>query len=127
MLTSYLVTQMIRRMTRKMDSRGSQFPNGERLIIFKQLIKNTTPFLLRNPIPLSKHPLDLLNALPNANRRFRTLYLRKSTLQIRRSGQMICVRVRLQNPVNLVPFTLNQGKEAVRGGGGYGLRGGVVV
>lgn len=127
MLTSDLVTQMVWRMTRQMDGCGSQLANRERLIIFKQLIKNTTPLLLRNSIPLSKKLLDLLNALPNANGRFKALYLRKSTLQVRRRCQMICMCMRLQDPVNLVPFFLDEREQSIGGDGGYGLRCGVVV
>lgn len=40
---------------------------------------------------------------------------------------MICMCVRLEYPVDFVAFFLDQGEQAVGGGGGYCLRCGVVV
>ena len=89
----------------EMDGLCFQTSNVKHLVVVKELVKHLGVLVLRDPISLTKQPLDLSDTLSDPDERLVTSLLqRKAVLQIRRCGQVIGVGVCLLPLAKTLPL-----------------------
>lgn len=89
-------------MAGEMHDTDSQLPQCKFLVVVKKTVKHPFILISWNAVFGSKSPLDLFNALADANGRPETLDLLESVLKVRRCCQVIGVCMCLEDFVHLI-------------------------
>lgn len=127
LLTSNLVTEMIRSVAGEVNGRGLQVSNVERLIVVKVLVKDEFVLLGGNAVVLAEPVLHLVHALPDANERPMALVLGETAPEIGGRGEVIGMSMSFEDSLDLVALLLDQREQAISGFGGDGLGGWIVI
>lgn len=124
-LTSNAISNVVGSVARKIEDSSDQVPDGKLVSIIPQKVKGVAALPGINLVPLSESFLYLFDALANACRRLFALGLAQLALKVSGGGKVVCVGMRLENQINLVPVFLDKGEQRVgicrAGFGGRGV------
>jgi len=107
-LTANPVAHVVRGVAGQVNSAGPERPNLKDLIIIKKRIKDTIVLIRGDAVTLTKDPLDLANALANADAGLVALHLLELLLQVEGRGQMVGMGVGLKDLDDLITVLLDQ-------------------